>query len=81
MPDERLGELGCCFVTLNPGAQLSFAAMIDFLRHQGIARNYLPERLEVVEAMPRTASGKIQKFELREIAKQFRHPQVLKGAS
>lgn len=81
MPDERLGELGCCFVTLNPGAELSFAEMIDFLRQQGIARNYLPERLEVVEAMPRTASGKIQKFELREIAKQFRRPQVLKGAS
>lgn len=81
MPDERLGELGCCFVTLNPGAELSFAEMIDFLCRQGIAKNYLPERLEVVEAMPRTASGKIQKFELREIAKQFRRPQVLKGAS
>jgi cyclohexanecarboxylate-CoA ligase len=81
MPDERLGELGCCFVTLNPGAELSFAEMIDFLRQQGMATNYLPERLEVIEAMPRTASGKIQKFELREIAKQFRRPQVLKGAS
>ncbi|GMU46830.1 MAG: cyclohexanecarboxylate-CoA ligase [Porticoccaceae bacterium] len=71
MPDERLGELGCCFVTLNPGASLDFGEMIAFLRGQGIAKNYLPERLEVVAAMPRTASGKIQKFELREIAKQF----------
>jgi len=76
MPDERLGELGCCFVTLNPGASLDFGEMIDFLRAQGIAKNYLPERLEVIDAMPRTASGKIQKFELREIAKQF-HRQPL----
>jgi len=76
MPDERLGELGCCFVTLNPGTTLSFGEMIDFLRAQGIARNYLPERLEVVEAMPRTASGKIQKFALREIAQQFHRQQV-----
>ena len=76
MPDERLGELGCCFVTLNPGTALSFGEMIDFLRAQGIAKNYLPERLEVVEAMPRTASGKIQKFALREIAQQFHRQQV-----
>ena len=76
MPDERLGELGCCFVTLNPGTTLSFGEMIDFLRAQGIAKNYLPERLEVVEAMPRTASGKIQKFALREIAQQFHRQQV-----
>ena len=76
MPDERLGELGCCFVTLNSGASLDFGEMIDFLRAQGIAKNYLPERLEVIDAMPRTASGKIQKFELREIAKQF-HRQPL----
>ncbi len=81
MPDERLGELGCCFVTLKPGAELSFAEMIDFLRQQGIAKNYLPERLEIVDAMPRTASGKIQKFELREIAKQFSRQPLQKGVS
>lgn len=71
MPDERLGELGCCFVTLNPGASFTFADMVAFLKEQGTAKNYLPERLEIIYAMPRTASGKIQKFALRETAKQF----------
>jgi cyclohexanecarboxylate-CoA ligase len=69
MPDERLGELGCCFVTLKDGASMTFNDMIVFLKDNKLAKNYLPERLEVVVDMPRTASGKIQKFELREVAK------------
>ena len=69
MPDERLGELGCCFVSLKEGANMSFGDMIDFLIANKLTKNYLPEHLELVVDMPRTASGKIQKFELREIAK------------
>ncbi|MEH6543284.1 MAG: AMP-binding protein [Porticoccaceae bacterium] len=69
MPDERLGELGCCFVTLKDGAEFSFNSMVDFLKEHQLARNYLPEHLEIIADMPRTASGKIQKFELREFAK------------
>ena len=72
MPDERLGELGCCFVTLQEGANMSFQDMIQFLKDNKLAKNYLPEHLEVVNAMPRTASGKIQKFQLREAAKSIR---------
>lgn len=72
MPDERLGELGCCFVTLQGGAGFTFNDMIDFLKEHGTAKNYLPEHLEVLAEMPRTASGKIQKFELREWAKSIR---------
>lgn len=72
MPDERLGELGCCFVTLQDGTQFAFNDMIDFLKEHQLARNYLPEHLEVLVDMPRTASGKIQKFELREFAKGIR---------
>jgi cyclohexanecarboxylate-CoA ligase len=68
MPDERLGERGCAFVVLKPGAALSFDEMSAYLREQGVARNYLPERLELVPEMPRTPSGKIQKFRLRETA-------------
>ena len=74
MPDERLGELGCCFVTLKEGAIMNFQDMIQFLGENKLARNYLPEHLEVVNDMPRTASGKIQKFQLREIAKNIRQP-------
>lgn len=72
MPDERLGERACAFVVLRPGASLTFPELVSFLRERGLARNYLPERLEVVEAMPKTPSGKIQKVVLRGIAKDFK---------
>ena len=52
-------------------ASLAFADMQEFLLKSGVARSYWPERLELVEAMPMTASGKIQKFVLREWAKGF----------
>jgi cyclohexanecarboxylate-CoA ligase len=41
----------------------------EFLLSQRVSKTYLPERLEVVEALPRTPSGKIQKFKLRDMAK------------
>jgi cyclohexanecarboxylate-CoA ligase len=68
-PDERLGERACAFVTLRPGQKLSFADMVEFLAAQKIAKQYMPERLEVREALPTTPSGKIQKFKLREMLK------------
>jgi len=72
MPDERLGELGCCFVTLQPGHTLTFAQMQAFLSDRQVTKTYWPERLEIIDVMPRTASGKIQKFQLREQAKNLR---------
>ncbi|MGA8049014.1 MAG: cyclohexanecarboxylate-CoA ligase [Burkholderiales bacterium] len=68
-PDERLGERACAFVTLRPGQQLSFEDMTGFLAAQKIARQYVPERLEIRDALPSTPSGKIQKFKLREMLK------------
>lgn len=71
MPDARLGERGCAFVALRPGQTLTLREMNEFLTQEKMARQYNPERLEIVEEMPRTASGKIQKFRLREIARGF----------
>lgn len=71
MPDPRLGERACAFVTLKPGERLSFEDMIGYLERHRMARQYLPERLEVVEEMPRTPSGKIQKFRLRDKAAEL----------
>ena len=71
MPDVRLGELGCCFITLEQGQSISFEQIQSFLNDHGLAKQYWPERLELLDEMPRTASGKIQKFNLREIAKGF----------
>lgn len=67
-PDSRLGERACAFVILRDGASLGFDEMIAYLRDQKMAQQYFPERLEIVDELPRTPSGKIQKFRLREIA-------------
>ena len=64
MPDERLGELGCAFVQCKPGASLTFEEMIARLALAEIAKHYWPERLEPIAEMPRTPSGKIQKYVL-----------------
>ncbi len=69
MPDERLGERACAYVCLKPGSTLSLPEVTAFLAEQGVAKVYFPERLEIIEQMPMTATGKIQKFELRERAK------------
>lgn len=67
VPDERLGERACVVVVPRAGSPAPTLADInDHLRRLGISRSYWPERLEVVEAMPRTLSGKIQKFALRQ---------------
>jgi cyclohexanecarboxylate-CoA ligase len=68
MPDPRLGERACAFVVPRAGVgPLTLAAVTAHLLAQGTARQYLPERLEVVDALPRTLTGKIQKFKLRDL--------------
>ncbi|MCW0235010.1 MAG: cyclohexanecarboxylate-CoA ligase [Ferrovibrio sp.] len=71
VPDRRLGERACAFVVPKPGQSLTLQDIVAFLEEQKVAKQYLPERLEVVEELPRTPSGKIQKFKLREVAKTF----------
>lgn len=70
-PDERLGERACAYVTLKEGATLAFEEMASYLKEQKMAIQYIPERLEIVDELPRTPSGKIQKFKLREAAKSL----------
>ena len=72
MPDERLGERGCAFVTPKPDASIDLAELTRFLGEQGMAKTYWPERLELLADMPRTPSGKIQKFKLRELAAKLK---------
>lgn len=64
-PDDRLGERACAFVTLKPGASFDFAEMQRHLGEHKLAIQYWPERLEIRDTLPATASGKIQKFALR----------------
>jgi cyclohexanecarboxylate-CoA ligase len=69
-PDERLGERACAIVVPKAGQTLDFAGMLAFLETQKVARQYMPERLVVRDAMPTTPSGKIQKFRLREMLRE-----------
>ena len=62
MPDPVMGERACAFVTLKEGEQFTFDEMVDYLKSKKIAMFKLPERLEVVEALPLVGeSGKIDK--------------------
>ncbi len=72
MPDARLGERACAFVVLRPGTTLDFDRMQHYLHACQVAKQYWPERLEIVSELPRTPSGKIQKYVLRERARTLR---------
>jgi len=66
-PDERLGEHGCAFFRMQPGNDPpDLEAVRSHLDAAGLARQKWPEDLRVVDELPRTASGKVQKFVLRE---------------
>ena len=69
VPDPRLGERACAFLVLREGERFDFAEMAAYLERHQVARQYFPEYLEVLPQLPMTVSGKIQKFQLREIAK------------
>ena len=69
MPDEKWGETPCAFVTLRPGAQASEQEIIDYCRAH-MARFKAPRKV-VFGTLPKTSTGKIQKFELRERARQL----------
>ena len=66
MPHARLGETGCAYVVLEEGAALTFDGMVAALEKTGMAKQKYPERLEIVDAFPRTPAGKIRKNVLRQ---------------
>ncbi|HBA6350633.1 TPA: medium-chain fatty-acid--CoA ligase [Escherichia coli] len=66
MPDERLGERTCAYVVLKaPHHSLSLEEVVAFFSRKRVAKYKYPEHIVVIEKLPRTASGKIQKFLLR----------------
>jgi len=67
-PDDKWGETPCAFVELKPGSAADAAELIEFCG-QHLARFKLPRHI-VFSDLPRTSTGKIQKFVLREKAKQ-----------
>jgi cyclohexanecarboxylate-CoA ligase len=65
-PDERLGERGCA-VIVPDGEAPALDELRDYLEKAGMARQFWPERLEIIATMPRTPSGKIKKYVLRQM--------------
>ncbi|MFK3650826.1 (2,3-dihydroxybenzoyl)adenylate synthase [Lysobacter enzymogenes] len=65
MPDRWLGEKSCAFVALREPAQATARELAQFLRERGIAGYKVPDRIEFLAALPRTAVGKIDKKALR----------------
>ena len=66
-PDEKWGEVPCAFVELKPGATVDEAGLIAFSR-ETLAGFKAPKKV-VFQELPKTSTGKIQKFELRKLAK------------
>ncbi|WP_027930262.1 AMP-binding protein [Amycolatopsis thermoflava] len=66
MPDERLGERVCAYVVPAAGREPTLDELTGYLRGRDLATPKLPERLELVEKLPLTATGKVRKHLLRE---------------
>ena len=73
-PDARLGEHGCAFVRMHEQTRPpTLPDLRDHLERSGLARQKWPEEIRPIEEFPRTASGKVQKFVLRQ---QLRHDET-----
>src|ERR1700732_2215979 len=68
-PDPRLGERACAFVVLRPEQTLDLADVQALMAEHKVAKQYWPERVEIVADLPKTPAGKVQKYQLRELAK------------
>lgn len=66
MPDPILQERVCAVVVLTDGDSMDLNELISYVAGRGVAKQKWPEQLIVRDAMPRTTSGKIQKFKIRE---------------
>jgi len=72
MSDPVMVEKACAVVVPVPGATVDLDGLVAHLTMKRIARQKLPERVEIVSELPKTATGKVQKFRLREyVAEQI----------
>ncbi len=68
-PDPVFGERVAAYVQLAPGAELSLDDLKDHLAGRGVSKEWFPEHLFVVDALPRSSGGKVAKGALREDAR------------
>ncbi|TYK47340.1 acyl--CoA ligase [Actinomadura decatromicini] len=65
MPDEVFGERVCVYAELRPGTKLTLEDLTAHLTERGVSREWHPERLIVLDALPRSSGGKVAKGDLR----------------
>ena len=65
LPDATRGERVCAVVVLHPGAVLELDEVVEFCIDAGMMRQKIPEQLELTDSLPRNATGKVLKHELR----------------
>jgi HIP---CoA ligase len=73
VPDDRMGEVGAAFVVERPGAKVDPEAFLEFARAR-VANFKVPRLVEIVEALPLNAGGKVMKQVLRQKALEKRGP-------
>ncbi|WHY75517.1 long-chain-fatty-acid--CoA ligase [Neobacillus sp. WH10] len=66
IPDEKWGEVPKAIIVLQPGAKVTKEEIIQFCR-SNMAHFKAPKAVEFVDALPKTATGKLQKYRLREM--------------
>ena len=66
MPDPIFGERVCAYVELRPGTTLTLAELTEEMRSRDVSKENLPERLEILDSLPRGSGDKIAKQKLRE---------------
>lgn len=70
-PDVRLGERACAFVVVRKDQTFDLEKLQAHLAAWKVAKQYWPERVEIMDQLPATPTGKVQKFKLKEAAKLF----------
>jgi len=70
MPDKILGERICAYVVPQPGAEVTQEGLVSYLKGKGASMLQLPERVEIIEEIPMTKVGKMDKKLLRELIRK-----------
>ena len=70
MPDKILGERICAYVIPAPGVKPTLEEIVSFLKGKGASVLQLPERIELIDELPMTKVGKVDKKRLREVIKK-----------
>ena len=70
VPDPIFGERVCVYVQPRPGATVTLEELVEHLKARGVSKEWFPERLVVVDDLPRSSGGKVAKGELREDVKR-----------